>query len=155
MNKSEQVRLWAWRVRVIREAASSPRNIARTCRHFGISRQAYYRWKRRFDAQGEAGLWDQHESPESITDRHAARGAGQDSLPAAALPFWSGQDCGLPPAIPSAAADSVVRASNSAPTRNEPLAEQPETSRTRQALATLREAATGLPAAAGRQVSAT
>src|SRR5260370_41020227 len=24
-------------------------NAARTCRHFGISRQTFYRWKRRFD----------------------------------------------------------------------------------------------------------
>jgi transposase InsO family protein len=26
------------------------RNVARTCRHFGISRQTFYRWQRRFDA---------------------------------------------------------------------------------------------------------
>src|SRR5438128_1692792 len=25
------------------------RNVARTCRHFGISRQTFYRWRRRFD----------------------------------------------------------------------------------------------------------
>ena len=63
MNKSEQVRLWAWRVRVIREAVSSSRNIAPTCRRFGISRQAYYRWTRRFDAHGEAGLWGRSSRP--------------------------------------------------------------------------------------------
>jgi transposase-like protein len=63
MTKSEQLRLWAWRVRVIREGASSPRNIAPTCRRFGISRQAFYRWKRRFDAQGDAGLWDRSSRP--------------------------------------------------------------------------------------------
>jgi transposase InsO family protein len=63
MTKSEQARLWAWRIRVLREAAASPRSIARTCRHFGISRQAYYRWKRRFNAHGEAGLWDRTSRP--------------------------------------------------------------------------------------------
>ncbi len=63
MTKSEQARLWSWRVRVLREALSSPRNVARTCRHFGISRQAYYRWKRRFEAQGEAGLWSRTSRP--------------------------------------------------------------------------------------------
>lgn len=42
MTKAEQTRLWAWRVRVMGEAAASPRNVARTYRHFGISRQAYY-----------------------------------------------------------------------------------------------------------------
>src|SRR5438128_9351197 len=25
-------------------------NVARTCRHFGISRQTFYRWQRRYDA---------------------------------------------------------------------------------------------------------
>ena len=86
MTKSEQARLWAWRVRAVRavravrEAAASPRNVARTCRHFGFSRQAYYRWKRRFDAQGEAlGRWRLHESPQSITDRHATRVVGYGS----------------------------------------------------------------------------
>jgi len=29
--------------------------VARTCRHFGISRQAFYKWKKRFDADGVAG----------------------------------------------------------------------------------------------------
>jgi len=52
------------------EGCAGARNIARTCRHFGISRQAFYRWKRRFDAQGEAGLWDRstrpHRSPTAI-----------------------------------------------------------------------------------------
>jgi len=31
------------------------RNVARTCRHFGISRQTFYRWKRRFDRSGATG----------------------------------------------------------------------------------------------------
>jgi transposase InsO family protein len=70
MTKAEQARLWAWRCRVIKEASAEARSVARTCRHFGISRQAFYRWKRRFDAQGEAGLWDRstrpHRSPTAI-----------------------------------------------------------------------------------------
>ena len=70
MTKTEQARLWAWRCKVLREASSEARNIARTCRHFGISRQAFYRWKRRFEATGEAGLWDRstrpHRSPTAI-----------------------------------------------------------------------------------------
>ena len=64
MTKAEQARLWAWRCRVLREGCAEPRRIARTCRHFGISRQAFYRWKRRFDAQGEAGLWDRSTRPQ-------------------------------------------------------------------------------------------
>ena len=71
MTKAEQARLWAWRCRVLREACAPGRNIARTCRHFGISRQAFYRWKRRFDTHGEAGLWDRstrpHRSPRALS----------------------------------------------------------------------------------------
>ena len=39
------------------------RNVARTCRHFGISRQAFYKWKRRYAAHGVAGLCDQPRAP--------------------------------------------------------------------------------------------
>jgi transposase InsO family protein len=53
----------AWRFKVIQQAAERSRNIARTCRHFGISRQALYRWKRRFDAQGAVGLADRPSTP--------------------------------------------------------------------------------------------
>ncbi len=33
------------------------------CRHFGVSRTAFYRWKRRFDALGDAGLADRPRTP--------------------------------------------------------------------------------------------
>jgi transposase-like protein len=45
MTKSEQRRLTNWRLKVI-QAATSARNVARTCRHFGISRKTFYKWKR-------------------------------------------------------------------------------------------------------------
>ena len=38
-------------------------NVARTCRHFWISRQAFYKWKRRYEAHGEAGLYDRARTP--------------------------------------------------------------------------------------------
>jgi transposase-like protein len=41
---------------VLQQACEQSRNVVRTCRHFGISRQAYYRWKRRYDAHGAAGM---------------------------------------------------------------------------------------------------
>src|SRR5262245_29937890 len=63
MTKAEQELLWAMRCRVLREGSAAGRNIARTCRHFGISRQAFYRWKRRFDAHGDAGRWDRSTRP--------------------------------------------------------------------------------------------
>jgi hypothetical protein len=41
MTKTEQIRLSSWRFKVLQRAAAS-RGVARTCRHFGISRQAFY-----------------------------------------------------------------------------------------------------------------
>ena len=38
MTKTEQIRLSNWRFKVLQQAADS-RRVARTCRHFGISRQ--------------------------------------------------------------------------------------------------------------------
>lgn len=63
MTKTEQTRLWTWRFRVLQQAGESSRNVAPTCRHFGISRQAFYKWKKRFDAQGTAGLRDRPRRP--------------------------------------------------------------------------------------------
>ena len=70
MTKTEQIRLQAWRFKVLQQAAARSRNVAHTCRHFGISRQAFYRWKRRHEAHGEAGLCDRprtpHRSPRAL-----------------------------------------------------------------------------------------
>jgi transposase len=67
MTKTEQNRVLAWRLKVLREASVAPRSVAQTCRHFGLSRKAFYKWKARYDAQGEAGLCDRpripHHSP--------------------------------------------------------------------------------------------
>jgi transposase InsO family protein len=63
MTKAELARARGWRLRVLLEAGKGSRNVARTCRHFGISRQAFYRWKRRYEAQGDAGLWDKARRP--------------------------------------------------------------------------------------------
>jgi len=64
MTKHEQTRLLAWRLRVLREAEALPRGAARTCRHFGLSRQAFYKWKARYQAHGEAGLCDRPRVPQ-------------------------------------------------------------------------------------------
>jgi len=63
MNKSEQNRLVAWRLKLIREASAVPRGVAQTCRHYGLSRQAFYKWLTRFKSHGEAGLCDQPRTP--------------------------------------------------------------------------------------------
>lgn len=63
MTKAERTRLIAWRCKILQHAAEGPRNVARTCRYFGISRRAYYKWKRRYDEHGAAGLCDRPRTP--------------------------------------------------------------------------------------------
>jgi transposase InsO family protein len=63
MTKAELTRTWGWRLKVVQQGCEGSRAVARTCRHFGISRQAFYRWKRRYEAHGEAGLWDRARRP--------------------------------------------------------------------------------------------
>ena len=62
MTKAEQVRLTAWRLRVLRQAADEG-NVARVCRRFGISRKSFYKWKRRHAEHGDAGLCDRPRTP--------------------------------------------------------------------------------------------
>jgi transposase len=63
MTKTERLRLTILRHRMLQRAAAAPRSVAQTCRHFGISRKTFYKWKRRFDASGAAGLCDQPRTP--------------------------------------------------------------------------------------------
>lgn len=64
MTKAEQARRMAWRFKVLQQACERSRNVARTCRHFGISRQAFYRWKRRYETLGATGLADRPSTPQ-------------------------------------------------------------------------------------------
>jgi transposase-like protein len=36
--------------------AKETKNVSKTCRYFGISRESFYTWKRAFEAYGESGL---------------------------------------------------------------------------------------------------
>jgi hypothetical protein len=44
------------RLAIIRHAEEVTGNVAMTCRYYGISRQVYYRWLRRYQDQGIDGL---------------------------------------------------------------------------------------------------
>jgi transposase InsO family protein len=64
MTKAEHLRLVAWRSKILQHAAGGNRTVAHTCRHFGISRKTYYKWLRRFQSHGEAGLGDRSRAPQ-------------------------------------------------------------------------------------------
>jgi transposase InsO family protein len=63
MTERELDRRAAHRLAVIRHAQEVTRNVSKTCRYYGISRQAYYKWYRRYEADGLAGLRDGSSRP--------------------------------------------------------------------------------------------
>ncbi|MCJ7755896.1 MAG: leucine zipper domain-containing protein [Thermoanaerobaculales bacterium] len=67
MTEHEQRRLVNHRLAVLPHAEEVTGNVARTCRYYGISRQAFYKWLRRYEEQGLEGLRDRssrpHQSP--------------------------------------------------------------------------------------------
>jgi len=63
MEKHEQARLVRWRLKILSHAATQSRSVSETCRHFGLSRKTYYKWKNRYDEHGEAGLCDRPRVP--------------------------------------------------------------------------------------------
>ena len=72
---------------------SHGRNAALTCRHFGISRQSFYRWKRRYDPENLVSLEDRSHRPHrrrqlTWTPELAERVL---RLPAAVSPLGQGQ----------------------------------------------------------------
>jgi transposase len=61
MTNSEQRRLTNWRLKVLQAAGGT--SVARTCRHFGISRKTFYKWRGRYQEHGDAGLADRARAP--------------------------------------------------------------------------------------------
>jgi transposase-like protein len=48
---------------VLRHVQEVSGNIAATCRYYGISRQCYYHWLKRYEAEGLEGLRDRSSAP--------------------------------------------------------------------------------------------
>ncbi len=58
MTEKEISRKQRWRLGIIRHAEEVTHNIAKTCRYFGISRTAFYKWYERYQSYGVEGLKD-------------------------------------------------------------------------------------------------
>ncbi len=64
MTESQLARGAARRLAIIRHAQEVTGNVSRTCRYYGISRQAYYTWFRRYEEEGPGGLRDRSRRPQ-------------------------------------------------------------------------------------------
>ncbi len=49
----------AWRLAIIKHAQKVTGNVAMTCRYYGISRQVFYTWLRRYQAEHTSHLDDE------------------------------------------------------------------------------------------------
>ena len=80
MTHLEQRRLLTWRWRMLQQVKAGG-SVAHTCRHFGVSRKTFYKWKKRYIDGGEAALCDRvripHRSPRATSPRSDL------------LPMWS------------------------------------------------------------------
>jgi len=63
MSRNEILRNQKWRLGIIRHAEEVTHNIAKTCRYFGISRTAFYKWYERYQNYGVEGLKDRSRRP--------------------------------------------------------------------------------------------
>lgn len=62
-NERELERRANRRLTILRHAEEVSGSVAATCRYYGISRNCFYRWKRRYDAEGFEGLKDRSSQP--------------------------------------------------------------------------------------------
>ena len=80
------------RLAVLRHVEEVSGNVAATCRYYGISRQCYYGWLRRYQADGLEGLEGPLQPAAQLTAGDPGRGDREDPLAAPALPLRPGQD---------------------------------------------------------------
>src|SRR5437870_4740385 len=63
MDDREQQRKVRHRLAVLRHAEEVTGSVSATCRYYGISRQVFYKWRRRYEEGGEEGLRDRSSAP--------------------------------------------------------------------------------------------
>src|SRR4051794_24491474 len=63
MTEQQLVRQARRRLAILQHAEEVTGNVAPTCRYYGISRQCFYTWQRRYEAEGFDGLRDRSSRP--------------------------------------------------------------------------------------------
>ena len=77
MTEKELARGAARRLAIIRHAQEVTGNVSLTCRYFGITRQAFYNWLRRYEEHGVDGLRDRSRRPHTIPNATKAEVVGK------------------------------------------------------------------------------
>ncbi|QGP60880.1 helix-turn-helix domain-containing protein [Piscirickettsia salmonis] len=64
------------KLKVLNHALES-KNVSRTCRYFGVSRESFYTWRRAYEQDGEEGLINNKPCPENPNLRRKRRYLGR------------------------------------------------------------------------------
>ena len=65
MNSQAYERQIRHRLAILSHADEVSMNVAATCRYYGISRNTFYKWERRFKAEGADGLRERSRAPKN------------------------------------------------------------------------------------------
>ena len=71
MTKNDEHKLW------VLQHAERTGQVAKTCRYFGIGRASFYRWKRAYEQDGEAGLVNAKTIPKNPPNQTPTEVAGK------------------------------------------------------------------------------
>jgi len=64
VTEQQLLRMAKRRLAILRHAEEITGNVSLTCRYYGISRQVFYKWRRRYDEHGLDGLRDRSHRPQ-------------------------------------------------------------------------------------------
>jgi transposase len=77
VTEQELARGAARRLAIIRHAQEVTGNVSATCRYFGITRQAFYNWLRRYEDLGLDGMRDRSRRPQHEPERDQGEVVGK------------------------------------------------------------------------------
>jgi len=100
MIEYEQRRLVNHRLAILQHAEEVTGNVARTCRYYGISRQTFYKWLRRYEEQGLERLRDRSSRPHQSPNATNAEVVGKIVYLRQSYHFGAAQDRDVSQALP-------------------------------------------------------
>ena len=98
MTDRELDRRAAHRLAVIRHAQEVTGNVSKTCRYYGITRQSYYKWLRRYEAGGITALRDGSSRPHTSPRATSADDPSRVQIPPSPPPITI--ECRIVPSPP-------------------------------------------------------
>ena len=139
------------RLAILHHAEEITGNVAMTCRYYGITRQSFYAWKRRYEELGLEGLKDRSRRPRSAPTPPTSTSSARSST-CASTTTSARQDRHVPPPLPRRQHLAVGSVADPQAPRAQPAAGLPALQAPRPALPALRKAAPRPPGPDRRQV---